>query len=140
MVSQAHVIGSMHCRFLLFPTSISLVWKNSNEYINRIRFLWYTVECILFGVLMTKTSKNGIAESFSISIVNMILLWKLFNVFNMRFVESTFAKKIVLCTYLFHIVFFFTKPDVIFFSSPTIKMFASTSPKRERMVHHQFYT
>ena len=50
---------------------------------------------------------------FLISIVNLILLWKLFNVVNMRFVVSIFAKQIVTSTYLFHILILFSKHAIM---------------------------
>ena len=37
--------------------------------------------------------KNGITESFLISIVNFILLWKLFNVVNMRLLSPFLQNK-----------------------------------------------
>ena len=57
--------------------------------------------------------KNGITESFLISIVNLILLWKLFNVVNMRLLSPFLQNKwYILSTYLFHILVLFSKGEL----------------------------
>lgn len=115
-------------KFVLFPTSICLMRKNSIDYINQNSF--FTVYCCMYSVQCCDnyTSKNGMV-SFSISIVNLIILWKLFNAVNTWFVESIFAKQIVSFTYLFHILILFSRCGIMAFLSSTIKIFVSNGLK-----------
>ena len=110
--SRFHRIYNIVSHFHLFGAK-----KIQGIYKSDIVFLRYTVVCITFGILTIKTSKNEITDFFSISILNLILLWKLFNVVSMRFVEPTFAKRIVSFPYFFHILMLVSKRSVIVFSS-----------------------
>lgn len=75
-------------------------------------------------VLIINASKSGVTESFSISRVNLILLWKIFNVAKMGFLESIFSKRIVSSTYPLH---FFRGKMVL--SSSTMKIYPNAGSK-----------
>ena len=77
-------------------------------------FLQYTVVFIKF------------LFSFCISIVNFILLWKLFNDSRTELIQLEFTKQIVSSTYLFQNYFSSDNVRIIFCSSSTIKILAKT--------------
>ena len=84
------------------------------QWIYKQKLVYYGIlSYVLFNVLMTTTPKDGINKS--ISMVNLILLWKLFAVVIMRLIDSTFAKWILSSTYLFHILILFSKRGIITF-------------------------
>lgn len=129
-ISWADVMGSMQQSLYYFP--LLLVWCERTPMNVAIRIvLRYIVMCSLFDILTTKTSKNGITESFSVSVVNLILLWKLLKVVDTRFVESTFGKQSMLSAFLFYILILFSRFGVTVFWSTTMNTFASVAPIRE---------
>ena len=86
-------------------------------------------------VLLTKSllrtnniSKSAILFSFSISIVNFILLRKLFNDSRTWLIQLEFSKQVVSSTYLFHNNISLDYVGIIFCSSSTIKTFSKTGP------------
>ena len=78
-------------------------------------------------------SKNSILFPFSISTVNFILLWKLFNDSRTWLIRLEFTKQIVSSTYLFHNDISLDNVGIIFCSSSTIKILAITGHSGDPM-------
>ena len=95
-------------------------------------FLQYTVVFIKF-LECINMSKNAILFSFCISIVNFILLWKLFNDSRTELIQLEFIKQIVSSTYLFLNYFSSNNVRIIFCSSSAIKILAKTGHSGDPM-------
>ena len=73
-------------------------------------------------------SKNAILFSFFISVVNFILLRKLFNDSRTWLIQLEFTKQVVSSTYHLHDNISLDNVGIIFCSSSTIKTFSKTGP------------
>ena len=115
----------------MIPISSYLVQKISDLYRCPYVFLRYTLVLIRLLLPISRTSKNEILFSDSISMVNLMFLWQLFKVWSTLLMEVNFIKQIVSSTYLFHNNMSLDNVGIIFRSSSIIKMFTKTGPSGE---------
>ena len=127
--SVEHISYTLETR-VLSVTHFQLFGKKDLQlvYLSVFDFLRNTVVLTKSLLRTNSISKNAILFSFSISIVNFILLRKLFNESRTWLIQLEFTKEVVSSTYLFHNNISLDYVGIIFCSSSTIKTFAKTGP------------
>ena len=131
--SRCNRIYVIVARFHLFlAKEFQCIYKSG------IVFLWYAVVYINFGVLMTKTSKNGIADFFSISLLNLILFGNYLMLLIWDLLSPLLQNK--LCRLRIFSTFWFWFPTVVYWYFQILPWQYLPVPilKGNPWLHHQF--